>query len=199
MLWRLAQGSQIIAPIPLARLAKNAHKGLVGKLGAKYVEGGFDARLGQSFRQSGSKRFGYFAPASQRLRQHPDETRILTRRLNLKAHDAARRGATSARAGCLALRFAAYGICSSLLEAALEVLPRKSCDPNRNPFRSRAQLEARYRIGYTAQRGPARRGTHPPERPCRTVMKLQLSLAITSNPRTWSFAAPTGSARLGSC
>src|SRR5450432_876911 len=85
--WRSSQID--LAPIRLARLVKNAGEGFVGELGAKYIEGGLDLGMDQGVRECRSKRFGFFRPATQRLRQRPDETGILLGRLNLNANETA--------------------------------------------------------------------------------------------------------------
>jgi hypothetical protein len=71
--------------------------------------------MDRGFRQRRSKRLGFFGLAAQRLSQRPDETGIPLGRLNLNAHEAARRRATTVRACCLALRF---GGPQELLQAA---------------------------------------------------------------------------------
>jgi hypothetical protein len=82
----------------LARLVENALKGLVGKIGAKYVEGGFDFRIDQSLLKRRAKRLSPLGIAAQGFRKRPNEAGIAFGSLNFDPdkptgnHPAAMRG-----------------------------------------------------------------------------------------------------------
>jgi len=110
------------APTPLPRLVKNTREDFVGKFRAKDVEGSVRLRIHHGFGERGSKRPGLLGPATQRFGQRPDETGILLGRLNLNAHETARRRATTVRTGRLALGFAGHMGCSQVNEILLPVI-----------------------------------------------------------------------------
>jgi hypothetical protein len=76
-------------------------KGFIGEIRAEYIERRHLGRIDQRLLQRRSKSLGLLVLAAKRFDNHPDQLDILSRRLNFKAYEPTRGGATPMRIGGL--------------------------------------------------------------------------------------------------
>jgi len=89
-------------------LVEHARKGFIGEIRAEYIERRHLGRIDQRLLQRRSKSLGLLGLAAKRFDNSPDQLDILSRRLNFKAYEPARGGATPMRTGGLSLGLACH-------------------------------------------------------------------------------------------
>lgn len=89
-------------------MVEHGCKGFIGEIRAEYIERRHLGRIDQRLLQRRSKSLGLLGLAAKRFDNRPDQSDILSLRLNFKAYEPTRGGATPMRTGGLSLGLACH-------------------------------------------------------------------------------------------